>query len=89
VGGWGNSSFKAFGISFADRPKAKRSNEGYSIHIVVKQNMLGFIHETHIVGCSISNMETKDFLPTRIPQRKLCSPAALSHYNDVVPLKVV
>jgi hypothetical protein len=25
-GGWGNSSSKAFGISFADRPKAKRSN---------------------------------------------------------------
>jgi hypothetical protein len=24
VGGWGNSSSKAFGISFADRPKAKR-----------------------------------------------------------------
>jgi hypothetical protein len=23
VGGWGNSSSKAFGISFADRPKAK------------------------------------------------------------------
>jgi hypothetical protein len=24
-GGWGNSSSKAFGISFADRPKAKNN----------------------------------------------------------------
>jgi hypothetical protein len=27
VGGWGNSSSKAFGISFADRPKAKKAEK--------------------------------------------------------------
>jgi hypothetical protein len=49
VGGWGNRSSKAFGISFADRPKAKinKKNElaGHSWQQIVHQIVCRFIRK--------------------------------------------